>query len=101
MVPFTLKEKLVALEVTQAKGLKCLRSEFQSHEDQLMKMVVNDLDDSKEQSEKIASVKKQTKELDDKIIQLHETSCANQRQRLIHSISPCRRLTLFYGTNGG
>jgi hypothetical protein len=51
MVPFTLKEKLVALEVARAKGLECLRSEFQSHEDQLMKMVVNDLDDSKEQSE--------------------------------------------------
>ena len=85
MVPFTLKEKLVALEVTQAKGLKSLRSEFQSHEDQLLKMVVNDLDDSKEQSEKIASVKKQTKELADKTIQLHKTSYANQRQRLIQS----------------
>ena len=85
MVPFTLKEKLVALEVTQAKGLKLLRSEFQSHEDQLLKMVVNDLDGEKEQSEKIAAVKKQTKELADKTVQLHETSYANQRQRLIQS----------------
>ena len=85
MVPFTLKEKLVALEVTQAKGLKLLRSEFQSHEDQLLKMVVNDLDGEKEQSEKIAAVKKQTKELADKTVQLHKTSYANQRQRLIQS----------------
>ena len=85
MVPFTLKEKLVALEVTQAKGLKSLRSEFQSHEDQLLKMVVNDLDDAKEQSEKIAAVKKRTKELADKTVQLHSTSYANQRQRLIQS----------------
>ena len=52
IMPFTLEEKLVALEDTRAKGLKCLRSEFQSHEDQLLKMVVNDLDGEKEQSEK-------------------------------------------------
>jgi hypothetical protein len=48
-------------------------------------MVLNDLDDVKEQSEKIAAVKKQTKELADKTVQLHEVSCANQRQKLIHS----------------
>jgi hypothetical protein len=58
MVPFTLEEKLVALEDTQAKGLHRLRSEFQSHEDQLVKMVINDLDDEKEQPEKITAVKK-------------------------------------------
>ena len=75
----------MALEVTQAKVLKLLRSEFQSHEEQLLKMVVNDLEGEKEQSEKIAAVKKQTKELADKTVRLHETSYANQRQRLIQS----------------
>jgi hypothetical protein len=49
-------------------------------------MVVNDLDDPKEQSEKIASVKKQTKELADKTIQLHKTSYDNQRQSLVQSV---------------
>ena len=50
-----------------------------------MKMVFNDLDDVKEQSEKIAAVKKQTQDLADKTVQLHKVSCANQRQKLIHS----------------
>ena len=83
--PFTLKEKLVALDDTQARGLKRLRSEFQSHEDKLLKMVYNEFDDADAKSEKISAVKKQTAGLADKAVKLHEASRANQRQRLIQS----------------
>jgi hypothetical protein len=83
--PFTLEEKLVALDDAQAKGLSRLHFEFQSHEDQLLKMVINDLDDPEDQSKKIAAVNEQTTELADKTVQLHKTSHASQRQRLIQS----------------
>jgi hypothetical protein len=83
--PFTLKEKLLALDDAQAKGLNRLRSEFQSHEDKLLKMAFNEFDDADAKSEKISAVKKQTAGLADKAVRLHKTSHTNQRQRLIQT----------------
>ena len=75
----------MALEDAQAKGFNRLRSEFQSHEDKLVNLVINDLDDEKEQSEKIAAVRKQAAGLANKAAKLLKTSNANKRQRPIQS----------------
>ena len=85
MCPFSLKEKLLALDDTQAKGLNRLRSEFESHENELLKMVHDDFDDEKTKSKKIHAVHKQTAGLAEKAAKLLQTSNANKRQRLIQS----------------
>jgi hypothetical protein len=51
--PFSLKEKLLALDDTQAKGLNRLRSEFAPHVNELLKMVHDDFDDEDTKSKKI------------------------------------------------
>ena len=83
--PFSLKEMLLALDDTQAKGLNRLRSEFESHENELLKMVHDEFDDEETKSTKIHAVHKQTAGLAEKAVKLLQTSNANKRQRLIQS----------------
>ena len=65
-----MKEKLLALDDTQAKGLNRLRSEFESHENELLKMVHDEFDDEETKSKKIHAVNKQTAGLAEKAVKL-------------------------------
>jgi hypothetical protein len=84
--PFSLKEKLLALDDARAKGLNRLRSEFTSHENELLKMVHDDFDDEDAKSKKIHAVHEHAAGLANKAAKLLKTSHANKRQRLIQSV---------------